>query len=127
MTQDGTDVDTLTVVAGTPSDIVCTSLGARPAVTIEWYHRIGTDGTETQITSGVVEEITENGDTSDTVSTLTYDISKEYNGGQLRCVTTGQQVAQSREDIAVLNIQCKCKKFSPLNNVTYQNQRSSAN
>ncbi len=113
MTQDTRDVDTVTVVVGTPSDIVCTALGARPEVTIEWYHRIGTDGTETQITSGVAEEITENGDTSDTVSTLTYDISKEYNGGQLRCVTTGQQVAPNREDIATLNVQCKCKKFFP--------------
>ena len=106
MTQDGTSVDTLTVVVGTQSVIVCTALGARPAVSIEWYHRIGT-GTETQITSAAAEEITENGDTSDTVSTLSYDISREYNGGQIKCVTSGQQVAERREDTAVLNVQCE--------------------
>ncbi len=111
MTQDGTSVDTLTVVAGTPSDIVCTASGARPAVGIEWYHRIGTE-TETQITSGVVEEIKPSGDAFETISMLSYNTTKEHNGGQLKCVTTGQQVAQSREDIAALNVQCKWKGCS---------------
>ena len=99
----------MSVTEGEPSAIICTAVGARPAVTIDWYHK--TDGgSETQITDGLNQVDSPNAgnpDTFDSVSTLQYTASIEYNGGTLRCVTTGQEVAESSEDAATLNVQCK--------------------
>ena len=106
ITQNGNGVSEVTVTEAEISEIVCTAVGARPAVTIDWYHKTPS-GSETKITDGVTQVDTPNGDTFDSVSTLQYTVSKDYNGGTLRCVTTGQEVAESREDTATLNVQCK--------------------
>ena len=60
------------------------------------------------ITSGASQTNTFNPDlTFDSVSTLQYSFSKEFNGGVLKCKTSGQALAESKEDTAVLNVQCK--------------------
>ena len=109
MTQSGAEVNTVTVTAGRPSDIVCTAIGTRPVVVIDWYHQLR-GGHEYKITEAVNQVNYTNmvdNYTFDTVSTLLYNASREHNGGTLRCMTTGQEVAESRESIASLNVQCK--------------------
>ncbi|XP_072049827.1 uncharacterized protein [Amphiura filiformis] len=104
MTQDGSDTSNVVVTEGEPSEIVCTAIGARPAVEIRWYHKTN-GGSESTITEGVGSTEEDNGDgTFDTVGTLNYTASRNYNDGQLRCQTYGQQVAASREHISALNV-----------------------
>ena len=111
MTHGGSDATTVTVTADVPSDIVCKAVAGRPVVTIDWYHKT-TSGSETKITEGVsqIEEVNAGDpDTFDVTSTLSYTVSKDYNGGLLRCVTTGQynDATISIEDTATLTVQCK--------------------
>ena len=99
----------MTVQDGVPSEIVCTAVGSRPEVDILWYQGTGADANQ-PITEGITKDVTSNPDDdarSDTVSTLQYTASKDYNGGTLRCVTYGQAVAGSEEDTASLNVLCK--------------------
>ncbi|XP_072049868.1 cell adhesion molecule 2-like isoform X2 [Amphiura filiformis] len=101
----GADATVVTLTEGQLIEITCTVTRSRPAVDIWWYHRTQ-HGSEIRIISGVSQSNTSNGDgTFDTVSNLQYNASKEYNKGQLRCVTTGQEVAASKEDVVTLNIQ----------------------
>ncbi|XP_072049866.1 uncharacterized protein [Amphiura filiformis] len=105
ITEHGTDVTLITITDGQSSDVTCTATRAKPAVDIWWYHRTQ-HGSEYRIITGVSQSNTSNGDgTFDTVSILQYIAIKEYNKGQLRCVTTGQDVAPSKEDVVTLNIQ----------------------
>ena len=106
MTKDGTEVTTVTVTEGEPSNIVCTSLGSIPTVDILWTQQ--KDEMSEDITSGAAQTNTSNPDfTVDSVSTLQYSFSKDYNGGMLKCMTSGQERAESKEDTAVLNVLCK--------------------
>ena len=114
MTQDGIGATSVTVTAGQPSDseLMCTAVGIRPGVTIDWYHQTES-GSETKITEGVSQIDLHNADDPkvfdvfDIVSTLQYNTSREYNGGTLKCRTTGQDGAETREDTAVMNVRCK--------------------
>ena len=106
MTESGTEVTTVTVTEGEPSNIVCTSLGSIPIIDIMWMQQ--KDGMSDGITSGASQTNTSNPDlTFDSVSTLQYSFSKDYNGGMLKCKSSGQALAESKEDTAVLNVQCK--------------------
>ncbi|XP_072048891.1 cell adhesion molecule 1-like [Amphiura filiformis] len=106
----------VTVIEGDTSAIVCTGIGYRPVVTIEWYHT-KSGGQESQITDGVTQTEDPNAgdsDLFDVVSTLQYIADKEYNGGELECITTGQSAAPSQENISSLNVQ-----YTPIVNVQY--------
>ncbi|XP_072049823.1 cell adhesion molecule 2-like isoform X2 [Amphiura filiformis] len=119
MTQDGSDTSNVVVTEGEPSEIVCTARGARPAVEIRWYRKTN-GGSESRITAGVGSTEVDNGDgTFDTVGTLNYTASRNYNDGQLRCQTHGQQVAASREHISALNV-----RFPPDVTLIYGNDRA---
>ena len=106
--------NTVTVREGETSDIVCTATRSRPAVTVKWYHTSSV-GQDTEITDGVSQTESTNpsdSETFDVESTLQYTASKDYNGFTLKCVTTGQLAAESKEDTATLNVECK---FSIIN------------
>ncbi|XP_072049829.1 uncharacterized protein [Amphiura filiformis] len=119
MTQDGSDTSTVVVTEDETSEIVCTAIGARPAVEIRWYH-VTNGGSESRITAGVGSTEVDNGDgTFDTVGTLNYTASRNYNDGQLRCQTHGQQVAEFREHISTLNV-----RFPPDVTLIYGNDRA---
>ena len=107
ISQNDVNVDLVTTTENQITEILCTAAEARPPVEIQWYHT-NKEGVETIIIQGVSQTNVSNPDgTFDTVSTLQYNASKEYNGGTLRCVTRGQEVAESREDAVTLNIKCK--------------------
>ena len=106
MTVEGTEVPEVTVTEGEPSTIVCTSLGSIPTIDILWTQE--KDEMSEDITSGAAQTNSSNPDlTFDSVSTLQYSFSKDYNEGMLKCKTSGQARAESKEDIAVLNVRCK--------------------
>ncbi|XP_072048470.1 uncharacterized protein [Amphiura filiformis] len=107
MTHNGIDVMVVTALEGESSDIVCTSIGSRPETDIWWYHRIK-GGNFTRITNGVSQNATTNPDDTarfDTISTLQYINSKEFNGGELKCEVNGMEWADNVDAISYLNIQ----------------------
>ena len=106
MTQNGNSTTTLEDI---PSEVTCEATGARPAVDITWYHQTnaGNESRITDISSQINYTNGENSDTFDTLSMLQYASNKDYNGGVISCLTTGQEVAQSRRANATLNVQCK--------------------
>ena len=103
------DGDKLTVWEGQTSEINCTATRTRPAVTVKWY-LTNDEGQDTEITEGVSQtEATNPSDreTSDVKSTLLYTASRATNGYTLKCKTTGQLAAPSKEETATLNVLCK--------------------
>ncbi|XP_072049831.1 cell adhesion molecule 2-like [Amphiura filiformis] len=108
MTQNGSDVTMLKVLDGDSSDIVCTSIGSRPDIDIWWYHRMKEDDDFTRITKGVSQHSTINVNNTlrfDTVSTLRYIASKQFDGGVLKCEVIGLQMTEKVDAMAYLDVQ----------------------
>ena len=101
MTVDGAPPGTpVNAREGVEMTLECLAVRARPAVSIDW-----TNGGVA--VPGDTEVMTENGDVSDTRSTLLFTPSKEDDGNQLTCQTAGQVVAQPQSDSISLNVQCE--------------------
>lgn len=100
VTVNGASGSSVDVMADEELTLVCTAYGARPRVGIDWSNNgvIVTGDTETE---------SMNGDTTDTTSTLLYTPSRNDNGHEFQCVTTGQQAATPQSQSVMLNVQCK--------------------
>ena len=100
ITVNGASGSPVDVMAGEEQTLVCTAFGVRPRVGIDWTN----DGTSL---SGDTETERVNGDTTDTISTLLYTPTRNDNGHQFRCETTGQEAATPQSQSVTLNVQCK--------------------
>lgn len=103
------DDDKSTVWEGRASEAVCLATRSRPAVTIKWYLS-DDEGHDTEITEGVSQSATTNpsdSETFDVESKLLFTATRETNGYTLKCMTTGQIAATSRQVTATLNVLCK--------------------
>ncbi|XP_033647084.1 kin of IRRE-like protein 2, partial [Asterias rubens] len=98
ITVNGSSSSPVDVMAGEEQTLVCTAVGARPRVGIDWT----IDGTSR---SGDTETESVNGDTTDTISTLLYTPTRNDNGHQFRCETTGQEAATPQSQSVTLNVQ----------------------
>ncbi|XP_033646563.1 kin of IRRE-like protein 1 [Asterias rubens] len=102
LTVNGAPCSPVDVIAGEEQTLVCTAFGARPRVGIDWTN----DGTSL---SGDTETESVNGDTTDTISTLLYTPTRNDNGHQFRCETTGQEAATPQSQSVTLNV-----RFAPV-------------
>ncbi|XP_071806614.1 uncharacterized protein [Asterias amurensis] len=98
ITVNGASGSPVEVMTSEEQTLVCTAFGARPRVGIDWTN----DGTSI---SGDTETESVNGDTTDTISTLLYTPTRNDNGHQFRCVTTGQEAATPQSQSVTLNVQ----------------------
>ncbi|XP_071806621.1 uncharacterized protein [Asterias amurensis] len=114
ITVNGASCSPVDVLAGEEQTLVCTAFGARPRVGIDWTN----DGTSL---SGDTETESVNGDKTNTISTLLYTPTRNDNGHQFRCVTTGQEAAIPQSQSVTLNVQ-----FKPLVTISMTNILCSA-
>ena len=101
--------DKLTVWEGQTSKIVCTATRSRPAVTIKWY-LTNYEGTDIEMTEGVSQTESPNpidSETFDVESTFFYTANRNTHGYTLKCKTTGQLAAPSKEETSIVNVLCK--------------------
>ena len=98
---------------GEAADIVCESVGSRPEVDLLWSHR-KEGGSFIDITNDATEVDSVNpGDDarSDAVSTLKYTARRDFNGGELRCLTPERDLVAEMNDFAILKVLCKFGKI----------------
>ena len=107
---DGSTPHSIEAVDGQTWQFTCTSIGARPALDLLWFHRKSTDPEYTQILSGFYQIKTPNemdNATYDTSNVLLYGVHKSYNLGEIKCQTSGQLIVPSVADIINLEVYCK--------------------